>query len=97
VPAAAHSLATGLRFGESRVALADGSRRKLPYVGPLLARYANRSCFIGALVLGNEPLKGAIPIEDMDLVVLPSTRQLVVNPDNPHLAASVVKGLSNSH
>ncbi|HLP82812.1 MAG TPA: aspartyl protease family protein [Phycisphaerales bacterium] len=75
------------------VTLADGSRRRVPYAGPLLARFANRSCFIGALVLGNEPLLGAIPMEDMDLVVLPSTRQLAVNPDNPNMAASVVKHL----
>jgi clan AA aspartic protease len=71
------------------VTLADGSRRKVPYAGPVLVRFANRSCFAGALVLGTEPLLGAIPMEDMDLVVMPSTRRLVVNPENPHIAASV--------
>jgi hypothetical protein len=43
-------------------------------------------------VLGNEPLLGAIPMEDMDLIVHPATRQLVPNPDNPNLAASVATG-----
>lgn len=72
------------------VTIADGSRRKVAYVGPLVVRFANRSCFSGALVLGDEVLLGAIPMEDMDLVVLPATRQLVPNPANPNLAASVV-------
>jgi clan AA aspartic protease len=81
-----------LDAGQQReVTLADGSRRRVPYAGPLVVKFENRSCFAGALVLGNEPLLGAIPMEDMDLVVLPSTRQLVVNPDNPNMAASVVK------
>jgi clan AA aspartic protease len=73
------------------VMLADGSRRRVPYGGPVTVKFANRTCFVGALVLGNEPLLGAIPMEDMDLVVLPATRQLAVNPDNPNMAASVVK------
>jgi clan AA aspartic protease len=78
------------------VTLADGSRRKVPYVGPLTLRFANRGCFVGALVLGTEPLLGAIPMEDMDLLVMPGSRRLVVNPDNPHVAASVAMGLAHA-
>jgi hypothetical protein len=47
--------------------------------------------FAGALVLGNQVLLGAIPMEDMDLVVIPSTRTLAVNPGSPNVATSVVK------
>jgi clan AA aspartic protease len=74
------------------VTAAEGSKRRVPYIGPIVARFANRTCFAGALVLGNEPLLGAIPMEDMDLIVHPATRQLVPNPDNPNLAASVATG-----
>jgi clan AA aspartic protease len=58
--------------------LADDSRRLLPYVGPIEIRFGNRVGFVGALVLGNQVLLGAIPMEDMDLVVVPSTRTLAV-------------------
>lgn len=73
------------------VTIADGSRHLVPYIGPLLVSFENRSCFVGALVLGDEPLLGAIPMEDMDLVVIPSSRKLVVNPLNPNVAVSVAK------
>ena len=71
--------------------LADDSRRLVPYVGPIEIRFGNRVGFVGALVLGNQVLLGAIPIEDMDLVVIPSTRTLEVNPNSPNVAVSVVK------
>src|SRR5258708_34472969 len=51
------------------VTLADGRKRLAPYVGPLEISFENRRCFVGAMVLGNEPLLGAIPLEDMDLIV----------------------------
>lgn len=75
------------------VTLADGSKRKIPYVGPVKIEFQNRSCYTGALVLGDEALIGAIPMEDMDLVVVPSTRSLEVNPLSPNIPASVAKGL----
>lgn len=72
---------------------ADGSRRLISYVGPVSVSFANRLCFTGAMVLGDEPLLGAIPMEDMDLVVLPRTREVAVNPANPNFAVSIAKGL----
>ena len=58
------------------VTLADGSHRQVPYVGPIELRYKNRVGFAGALVMGDQPLLGAIPMEDMDLVVIPRTREV---------------------
>ncbi len=78
---------------EKEVTLADGSRRLVPYVGPIELRYGNRVGFVGALVMGDQPLLGAIAMEDMDLVVVPKTRQVVVNPQNPNIASSVAKPL----
>ena len=83
-----------LRLDEAdakEVALADGSRQLVPYVGPIELRYGNRVGFAGALVMGDTPLLGAIPMEDMDLVVVPRTREVIVNPLNPNIATSVAK------
>ena len=73
------------------VILADGSHKLVPYVGPIELRYKNRVGFVGALVMGDEPLLGVIPMEDMDLVVVPRTRQVIVNPLNPNLASSIAR------
>ncbi len=71
------------------VTLADGSRKSVPYVGPIELHFKNRTGFAGALVMGEQPLLGAIPMEDMDLVVLPATREVKVNPDSPDVASSI--------
>lgn len=70
------------------VTLADGSGRLVPYVGPIELRYQNRIGFAGALVMGDTPLLGAIPMEDMDLVVVPKTHEVIVNPASPNIATS---------
>jgi clan AA aspartic protease len=71
--------------------LADGEKKLVPYVGPVEIRFKARVGFAGALVMGDEVLLGAIPMEDMDLVVVPKTRILDVNPERPNLATSVAK------
>ena len=73
------------------VTLADGSKRLVPYVGPVELRFKNRVGFAGALVLGDQVLVGAIPMDDMDLIIIPKTRTLAVNPDSPNIASSIVK------
>lgn len=73
---------------EREITLADGSRRSVPYAGPVRVQFKNRSGFTGALVMGDQVLFGAIPMEDLDLVVVPGTRTLDVNPDSPNLATS---------
>ena len=76
---------------KKEVTLADGSRKLVPYVGSIELRYKNRVGFAGALVMGDQPLLGAIPMEDMDLVVVPKTREVIVNPNSPNIASSVAK------
>ncbi len=76
---------------EKVVTLADGSTRSVPYVGPIEVRFKNRVGFAGALVMGDQVLVGAIPMEDMDLVVTPKTRTLDVNPQSPDVATSIAK------
>ena len=43
------------------------------------------------LVLGDEVLLGAIPMEEMDLVVDPRDRTVDVNPASPNIASGIVK------
>jgi clan AA aspartic protease len=76
---------------KKEVTLADGSKRLVLYVGPLEIRFKNRVGFVGALVMGDQVLLGAIPMEDMDLVIVPKERRLDVNPDNPNIACSSAK------
>jgi clan AA aspartic protease len=88
-------IAVQLRLNESEkreATLADGSKKLVSYVGPLEIRFANRRCFVGAMVTGDEVLLGAIPMEDMDLIVRPMTREVLVNPAAPNIAMSVAKG-----
>ena len=73
------------------VSLADASQKLVPYVGPIEIRFKNRIGFAGALVMGDQVLLGAIPMEDMDLVVIPRTRTVDVNPDSPNIASSIAK------
>lgn len=73
------------------VTIADGSKRLVPYVGPVEVRFKNRIGFVGALVMGDQTLLGAIPMEDMDLNVIPNTRAIDVNPGSPNIATSIVK------
>jgi clan AA aspartic protease len=77
--------------GQKEITLADGSRRMVPYVGPIEARFKNRVAFVGAIVMGDQVLLGAIPMEDMDLVVLPHERRVDLNPLNPNFAAALAK------
>ena len=76
---------------KKEVTLADGGKKLVPYVGPLELRFKNRVGYVGALVLGDEVLLGAIPMEDMDLILIPQTRTVDINPANPNFAAGVVK------
>ncbi len=75
---------------EREVTVADGRRQKVPYVGPLKVTFENLCC-VGALVLGDEVLLGAVPMEDMDLVVLPGRREVIVNPEYPNFPHARVK------
>jgi clan AA aspartic protease len=73
------------------VTTADERRHVVPYVGPVQIRFANRTCFTGALVIGESVLMGAVPMEDMDLVISPSGQTVTVNPNSPNIPSAVVK------
>ena len=73
------------------VQLANGDSLLVPYVGPIKIEFENRLCFVGAMVMGNQCLLGAIPMEDMDLIVHPKLLKLSVNPSSPNIASGMAK------
>ena len=73
------------------VTIADGTSHQVPYVGPVRVDFENRFCFVGALVIGDETLLGAVPMEDMDLVVHPATQKLMPNPLHPNKPSYTIK------
>jgi clan AA aspartic protease len=75
---------------DREVSLADGSKQLIPYAGPIQVKFQNRNAFVGA-IMGDEVLLGAIPMEDMDVIVHPATRELMVNPESPNIAMTKTK------
>jgi clan AA aspartic protease len=75
------------------IELADGSRSECEIVGPVDLYFKNRSTTCRALVLpgATEVLLGAIPLEDLDVLIDPKLQQLIVNPARPYLAGTKVK------
>lgn len=75
------------------VTLADETSIEVEIVGPVEVRFENRSTTVRAVVMpGNaEVLLGAIPMEDMDVLIDPRQRKLVVNPKHPYVANKYMK------
>lgn len=73
--------------------LADGSRKEYDVVGPVDIRFKNRQTTVRAMVLPGdaECLLGAIPMEDMDVLIHPLRQELIVNPDHPYIAVTSLK------
>ena len=73
--------------------LADGSIKEYDLVGPIVLIFKNRQTVCNALVLqgDNEPLLGAIPLEDMDVLIHPLKQELIVNPEHPYYAQMKIK------
>jgi clan AA aspartic protease len=73
------------------VILVDGTRKAVPMVGPLRVHFGDRFCDLSALVSGDEPLLGAVPMEMMDLVLHPASQTLTVNPESPYIPTALAK------
>ena len=73
-------------IGTRRSQLANGLLLQLDIVGPVTVRFLDRDCSTRALVLPDdqEPLLGAIPMEEMDLYVnLGRNELLPIHADGP--------------
>jgi clan AA aspartic protease len=83
-----------LPFKQKRKAqLADGSVIEYDVVGPIEVRFKNRQATCNAFVLKGdaEPLLGAIPMEEMDVLVHPTRQEFLVNPEHPYYAVLKMK------
>jgi clan AA aspartic protease len=83
-----------LPFIEKRSAYtADNRLIEMEVVGPVIVKFKNRttSCFAMVLPGNSEPLLGAIPLEDMDVLIHPLRQELIVNPDHPYQAVMTLK------
>lgn len=81
---------------EKRKAItADGRIVECDMVSNVEVRFKNRATTCRAMVLPGdcEPLLGAIPLEDMDVLIDPQRQELIVNPDHPYFAQMTLKGI----
>ena len=78
---------------KKKAQMADGSIKEYEVVGPIELRFKNRQCTCRAMVLpgDNEPLLGAIPMEEMDVLIHPLRQELMVNPEHPYFAQLKMK------
>ena len=84
----------GLAKVDERLAeLADGTLTTYDVVGPIEVRIPHRRCNVDAMVLPGdaEVLLGAIPMEDMDLVINPKKQTIEVDPSMPYMSKKPLK------
>ena len=72
---------------------ADNRIIDCPVVDQVQLRFKNRQWSGRAMVLPGdaEPLLGAIPMEEMDVLIHPLRNELMVNPEHPYFAQLKVK------
>jgi clan AA aspartic protease len=70
---------------KERACLANGNIIECDVVYPVEVKFKNRHACCSAMVLpgDSEVLLGAIPMEEMDVIIDPKRQELVVNPDHP--------------
>lgn len=73
--------------------LATGEIQEFDVVSPVELRFKNRRTSCSAMVLPGdaEVLLGAIPMEDMDVLIHPLRNELIVNPEHPYFAQMKLK------
>jgi clan AA aspartic protease len=71
--------------GYRKVRYADGRVKEIPWVSGIRITILGRETVANALVEseGTTPLLGQIPLEELDLLVDPKSRELRVNPTSP--------------
>ncbi len=83
-----------LQVVEQRKAqLANGEIIECDVVSPVELKFKNRRSVQSAMVLpgDSEVLLGAIPLEDMDVLIHPLRQELIVNPEHPYFAQMKLK------
>ena len=78
---------------KKKVINSNGDIEEFDVVGPIDIRFKNRKATCNAFVLrgDSEPLLGAIPMEEMDVLIHPLRQELIVNPEHPNYAVLKMK------
>ena len=78
---------------KKKAQLANGHVVECDVVSPVELRFKNRRTVCSAMVLPGdcEPLLGAIPLEEMDVLIHPLRNELIVNPEHPYFAQLKMK------
>ncbi|MEI6185439.1 MAG: aspartyl protease family protein [Bacteroidota bacterium] len=73
--------------------LANSNIVELDVVSNVELKFKNRRTICNAMGLpgDSEPLLGAIPLEDMDVLIHPTRQELIVNPEHPYFAQMKLK------
>ena len=77
--------------------LGNGHFEEFNVVASVELKFKNRRTNCNAIVLpgSTEPLLGAIPMEDMDVLIHPQRQELIVNPEHPYFAVMKLKYIGN--
>ena len=80
-------------FEKRRTQTADGRIIDCDVVGQVEVRFRNRGTTCRAMVLpsDSEVLLGAIPLEDMDVIIDAQRQELTVNPNHHYMAQMTLK------
>lgn len=80
-------------YEKRKAQLANGQIVECDVVSMVELKFKNRRTFCNAMILPGdcEPLLGAIPLEDMDVLIHPLKQELIVNPEHPYFAQMKVK------
>ena len=75
--------------------MANGDRIEYDVVSQVELRFKNRRTICNAMILpgDSEVLIGAIPLEDMDVLIHPLRQELIINPEHPYFAQMKLKGV----
>lgn len=81
------------KVDEMNAELANGRIEKVDIVGPVDVRFKNRSttCRAAVFPCDTEVLLGSIPMEDMDVILIPKEKTIDVNPESPYIAKKKMK------
>jgi clan AA aspartic protease len=79
--------------GKRSAETADGRIIECVVVDFVVVKFKNRDTTCRAMVLpaNSEPLLGAIPMEDLDVIIHPQRQELLVNPEHPYMAQMKLK------
>ncbi|MCY7293511.1 MAG: hypothetical protein LH615_15145 [Ferruginibacter sp.] len=76
-----------------KAAMANGEVEEFDVVGKIDIRFKNRKVTCNAFVLkgDSKPLLGAIPMEEMHVLIHPLRQELIVNPEHTNYAVLKMK------